>query len=77
VLAARAIDSERIVGHLMRDNSQFTCVLFDPCIDGRNPLDGALNRSNSVLIVAPLSTLANGAIFYNPDPDCRQHGNYP
>jgi hypothetical protein len=27
---------------LMRDRSQSTCMLFHPCIDGRIPLDSAV-----------------------------------
>src|SRR5436305_1335495 len=27
---------------LMRDGAQFTCMLFHPCIDGRIPLDSAV-----------------------------------
>jgi hypothetical protein len=38
----------------MRDGSQFTYMLFHPGIDGGIPLDSAVDRSNSVLIVRGL-----------------------
>jgi hypothetical protein len=40
---------------LMRDGSQSTCLLFHPRIDGWIRSTAPLNRSNSVLLVAPLS----------------------
>src|SRR5579885_274462 len=39
---------------LMRDGSQFTCMLFHPRLDAGSRSRAPLNRSNSVLIFAPL-----------------------
>ena len=35
----------------LRDDSQFTSMLFHPAIDGRITLGGTFNRNNSVLVV--------------------------
>src|ERR1700738_5157700 len=48
---------------VMRDGSQFTCMLSHPSIDAGSPLDSAVEYSNSVLIVATLES-AGGVLSW-------------